>query len=129
MVGTFQIFSFMLSLNFNHSEGLWNLIGRSIRLKSLIPNLLVERCNAILTLQFWKGLTMNTFLANIIFLHFLLVYAAPFKMAIPNIPYARHYKPRLVYFLPHFQRPFLCFKGGFFKKFCPYVWLVFKSVF
>jgi hypothetical protein len=25
------------------------------------------------------------------------------------IPYARHYKPRLVYFLPHFQRPFLCF--------------------
>ena len=22
------------------------------------------------------------------------------------IPYARHYKPRLVYFLPHFQRPF-----------------------
>ena len=26
-----------------------------------------------------------------------------------SIPYARHYKPRLVYFLPHFQRPFLCF--------------------
>ena len=25
----------------------------------------------------------------------------------PNIPYARHYKPRLVYFLPHFQRQFL----------------------
>jgi hypothetical protein len=25
------------------------------------------------------------------------------------LPYARHYKPRLVYFLPHFQRPFLCF--------------------
>ena len=30
-----------------------------------------------------------------------------------NIPYARHYKPRLVYFLPHFQRPFLCFKEVF----------------
>ena len=28
---------------------------------------------------------MNRFLANIVFLHFLLVYAAPFKMAIPNI--------------------------------------------
>ena len=26
-----------------------------------------------------------------------------------EIPYARHYKSRLVYFLPHFQRPFLCF--------------------
>ena len=25
------------------------------------------------------------------------------------LPYARHYKPRLVYFLPHFQRPFFCF--------------------
>ena len=25
------------------------------------------------------------------------------------IPYARHYKLRLVYFLPHFQKPFLCF--------------------
>ena len=36
-----------------------------------------------------------------------------------QIPYARHYKPRLVYFLPHFQRPFLCFQGGFFRKFCP----------
>ena len=26
-----------------------------------------------------------------------------------DLPYARHYKPRLVYFLTHFQRPFLCF--------------------
>jgi hypothetical protein len=26
-----------------------------------------------------------------------------------QLPYVRHYKPRLVYFLPHFQRPFLCF--------------------
>ena len=25
-----------------------------------------------------------------------------------DVPYARHYKPWLVYFLPHFQRPFLC---------------------
>ena len=44
-----------------------------------------------------------------------------------HLPYMRYYKPQLVYFLPHFQRPFLCFKGGFFRKFCPYVWLVFKS--
>ena len=35
------------------------------------------------------------------------------------LPYARHYKPRLVYFLPHFQRPFLCFLGGFLKKNLP----------
>ena len=26
-----------------------------------------------------------------------------------DIPYTRYYKPRLVYFLPHFQRLFLCF--------------------
>ena len=26
-----------------------------------------------------------------------------------DVPYARHYKPWLAYFLPHFQRPFLCF--------------------
>ena len=43
------------------------------------------------------------------------------------LPYARHYKPRLVYFLPHFWKPFLCFQGVFFRKFCPYVWLVFKT--
>ena len=32
-----------------------------------------------------------------------------FHHQITRVPYARHYKPRLVYFLPHFQRPFLCF--------------------
>jgi hypothetical protein len=26
-----------------------------------------------------------------------------------KVQYARHYKPQLVCFLPHFQRPFLCF--------------------
>ena len=26
-----------------------------------------------------------------------------------EIPYVCHYKPWLVYFLPHFQRPFFCF--------------------
>ena len=26
------------------------------------------------------------------------------------------YKPRLVYFLPHFWRPYLCFQGGCFQK-------------
>jgi hypothetical protein len=43
--------------------------------------------------------------------------------------YARHYNPRLVYVLSHFWRPFHCFQGVFFRKFCPYVWLVFKSGF
>ena len=33
------------------------------------------------------------------------------------VPYARHYKPQLVYFLPHFQRPLLCFLRRFFQKF------------
>ena len=37
-------------------------------------------------------------------------------VAIARLPYARHYKPRLVYFLPHFWKPFLCFQGGFFQK-------------
>ena len=31
-----------------------------------------------------------------------------------DLPYARHYTPRFVYFLPTFWRPFLCFQGGFF---------------
>ena len=34
---------------------------------------------------------------------------------------ARHY------LFHHFSSPFLFFKGSFFGKFCPYVWLVFKS--
>ena len=29
---------------------------------------------------------------------------------------ARHYKPRLVYFLPHLGRSFLCFQGGLFQE-------------
>ena len=33
---------------------------------------------------------------------------APLQPAV-CILYGRHYKPRLVYFLPHFQRTFLCF--------------------
>ena len=41
------------------------------------------------------------------------------------IPYARHYKPRLVYFL--YWKTCLCFQGGFIRKFCPCVWLLFKS--
>ena len=35
-----------------------------------------------------------------------------------NIPYARHYNPRFVYFLPTLRRPFLCFQGRFLEKFC-----------
>ena len=41
------------------------------------------------------------------------------------IPYARHYNPRFVYFLPYFQKPL--FKEHFFVKFWPYVWSVFKT--
>ena len=40
------------------------------------------------------------------------------------LPYVRHYNPWFVYFLPHFWKPFLCFQGGFFTKFCLYI---FKS--
>ena len=33
--------------------------------------------------------------------------------------------PRLVYFLTHFGRPFLCFQGVFFsRKLCHYLWLL-----
>ena len=46
-----------------------------------------------------------------------------------QLPYARHYNPRFVYFLPTFWRPKTFFQGGFFRKFCLYVWLVFKSGF
>ena len=45
------------------------------------------------------------------------------KYVVFYIPYARHYKPRLVYFLPHFQRPFM------YCDLWSYVWLVFKSGF
>ena len=45
------------------------------------------------------------------------------------IPYARHYNPRFVYFLPTFWKSKTFFQGGFFRKLYPYVWLVFKSGF
>ena len=31
------------------------------------------------------------------------------------LPYKCHYNPQIVYFLPTFTRPFLCFRGGFFS--------------
>ena len=43
------------------------------------------------------------------------------------LPYARHYNPRFVYFLPTFWRSKTFFQGFFFRKFCLCVWLVFKS--
>ena len=46
-----------------------------------------------------------------------------------HVLYARQYNPWFVYFLPTFWGPFLCFQGCFFRKFCLYVWLVFKSGF
>ena len=46
---------------------------------------------------------------------------------INQTPYACHYNLRFVYLLPHFSSPFICFEGCFFRKLCPYVWLVFKS--
>ena len=39
-----------------------------------------------------------------------------------NVPYARHYKPRLVYFLPHFLLRFILFV-------CLFVWFVFISIY
>ena len=43
------------------------------------------------------------------------------------IPYACHYKTWLLYLLPHFWRPFLCFQGFFSENYVfMYVWLVFK---
>ena len=51
----------------------------------------------------------------------LLGWAASFNC----LQYVHHYNPRLLYLLPHFWSPFHCFQGGFFRKFCPYVWLVF----
>ena len=44
-----------------------------------------------------------------------------------HIPYARHYNPRFVFFLPTFESPKTVFQGAFFLKFWPYVRLVFKS--
>ena len=46
-----------------------------------------------------------------------------------NVPYARHYNPRFVYFLTTFWKPKTFFQRGFFRTFSPYVWLVFKSSF
>ena len=44
------------------------------------------------------------------------------------IPYMHHYNPQLVYFYPPFLKPISLFSRRFFRKFCPYVWLVFKKV-
>ena len=38
------------------------------------------------------------------------------------------YNLQLVYFLPQNSSPFLCFQRVFFRKFCPQVWVMFKSV-
>ena len=46
---------------------------------------------------------------------------------LPHLPYGRHYNPQFVYFLPNFWKSKTFFEGGFFRKFCPYVRLVFKS--
>ena len=53
--------------------------------------------------------------------------------ALVNISYAHHYKPRLIYLLAHFQRPFFLFLRRFFQKIlslcmaCIQEWLVIKS--
>ena len=51
-----------------------------------------------------------------------IVFAYLFKNLF-NIPYARHYNPRFVYFLPTFWGSFM------YCDLSPYVWLVFKSNF
>ena len=53
----------------------------------------------------------------------------PFLCIAFLIPCARHYNPRFVYFLPTFWKSKSFFQGGFFRKFCPYVWLVLKRGF
>ena len=66
------------------------------------------------------------------FFHFLSTPSTEnvmYKFTIQCIPYARHYNPRFVYFLPTFSSPKTFFQGAFFLKFWPYVWLVFKSGF
>ena len=45
------------------------------------------------------------------------------------LTYKHQYNLQLVYFLPTFWRSKTFFQGGFFRKFCFYVWLVFKSGF
>ena len=47
---------------------------------------------------------------------------------IPYTPYMQ-YAPLYFYIFSHFWGPFLCFQGGFFRQFCLYVWLVFKSLY
>ena len=44
-----------------------------------------------------------------------------------EVPCVCQYNPRFKYFSTTFLEPFLCFQEAFFEKFCPYVWLVFKS--
>ena len=48
--------------------------------------------------------------------HWIVVFYSTSTDIITYIPYARHYNPRFVYFLPHIWRPFFCFQGGFFHK-------------
>ena len=52
-----------------------------------------------------------------------------FSQLSQQLPYARHYNPRFVYFLPTFWSTKTFFQWAFFLKFWPYVWLVFKSGF
>jgi hypothetical protein len=51
--------------------------------------------------------------------HFLPYHKKIHRLVVQiQVPCACHYKPRLVYFLLHFVRPFLCFQGVFFRTFC-----------
>ena len=65
------------------------------------------------------------------YLHIQIDFSICFKNSNRSfwIPYPRHYNLRFVYFLPTFWKPKMFFQGCFFRKFCPYVWLVFKSGF
>ena len=113
------------------SHTLAHLTGSSFRLKAkLLP------IKNILGVKY-KLLILNLEVQTYILLYFLKlspIFVGPTLMSIHNhieahscfcynIPYARHYKPRLVYFLPHFQRPFM------YCDLWPYAWLVFKSGF
>ena len=53
---------------------------------------------------------------NLYLVHYTLT-TCPQHANINYLPYASHYNPRFVYFLPHFRKPKTFFQGVFFVKF------------
>ena len=111
--------------------------------------LLIRNRSWILTIHkdriFWKNLLEKTFLtskkwvkniqtagyngARTVFHVKLRINLLKHFLPALHLPYLSHYNPRFVYFLPTFWKSKTFFQWGFFRKFCPCVWLVFKSGF